>query len=258
MSAPISLDPRRDANVLMETRGFTREFIRAEGFVLFSYIKVSEPGKPLMVYIEGDGLAWKSRSRLSDDPTPLRQVTLRLAALDPAPNVAYLARPGQFLSHNELKKVDPDYWSDKRFSEEVIRSIDAAVDSLTAKAGASRVSLIGYSGGGAVAALVTARRNDVTSLRTVAGNLDPDEVSRIHRVSPLRGLDPISAAESVSRIPQVHFVGSEDKVVMPAIAERFRTASGAPDRVRVRIIEGASHDTGWVERWPELLADAPE
>ncbi len=258
-TAPISLDPRRDADGLMEARGFKKEFVRTEDFLLCTYVKVSAPGMPLTVYVEGDGMAWKSRNRLSDDPTPLRQVALKLAAIDPSPNVAYLARPGQFLPQRELERVSPDHWSEKRFADEVIRSADEAVGRLAGKAQARQVHLVGYSGGAAVAVLTAARRGDVASLRTVAGNLDPDEVNRLHRVSPLRGsLIPIDAAERLSGIPQVHFVGAADKVVAPVIAERFRAASGVQARVRIRIIEGASHDKGWSERWLELLADAPE
>jgi dienelactone hydrolase len=213
----------------------------------------------LRVYIEGDGFAWVSRDRPSIDPTPRNPVALRLALLDPNPATVYLARPCQYVLQEAPGACRESYWTDERFSEAVIRSMDRALEALKAAAGAQRVELVGYSGGGAVAALVAARREDVISLMTVAGNLDTEEVSRIHRVSPLKNsLNPMGVAHRIRGIPQVHFVGAADKVVTPVVAERFRAASGAPDRVRIRIIEGVSHDTGWAERWPELLADAPE
>lgn len=49
----------------------------------------------LTIYIEGDGLAWLSRARPSDDPTPNHALGLQLALRHPDNAVAYLARPCQ-------------------------------------------------------------------------------------------------------------------------------------------------------------------
>ena len=38
----------------------------------------------LHIYIEGDGLSWRSRRRVSQDPTPTRPTGLMLAAADPS------------------------------------------------------------------------------------------------------------------------------------------------------------------------------
>lgn len=254
---PVTLDPRRDADVMMEREGFAGDIADYGTFLLKTYSRILEPGAPVHVYIEGDGRAWRTRTRLSDDPTPVRHTVLKLAMLDPAPNVLYVARPGQYLSHRDLAKVNPVYWSDKRFSEEVISAVNAAISRTAAQAGGGSVHLIGYSGGGAVAILLAAHRTDVASVRTVAGNLDPDHVNRLHGVSPLRGsLNPVDRAADVRRIPQIHFIGSSDTVIPEPVARSFMEAGGS-ECVRIRLVQGASHESGWDTRWRELLSEIP-
>jgi len=102
--------------------------------------------------------------------------------------------------------------------------------------------------------LVAAGRSDVVGVRTVAGNLDPKELSKYHRVSQLDGSkDPIDAAGKVAHIPQRHFVGSRDKIVPPSIAESFVRMEGDKGYARITVVDGVSHNHGWQKRWRELL-----
>ncbi len=233
--------------------GFEKSYIKTGRFVLTSYSRIKHAGAPVNIYIEGDGVSWVSRARLSDDPTPLEDLILELAVLDPAENVAYLARPGQY-SASGIPECDPSYWSGKRFSEEVIESMNEAIGKLIGKAGASEVNLIGYSGGAAVAVLIAARRTDVISLRTIAGNLDTDAVNRYNHVTPFKdSLNPIEEAEKIKDIPQRHFIGSNDRIIPYSIAESFVEAEGGKRGECITIVEGATHTTGWREHWKELL-----
>jgi hypothetical protein len=234
--------------------GFEKSFIDASPFTLTAYARCRNQGDPLHVYIEGDGMAWLSRTRLSDDPTPRTPLILKLAVLDPESNVAYLARPGQYAA-NGAPGCEAAYWSDKRFAREVVDAMSRAVDELRTRTGAGAIHLVGYSGGAAIAVLVAARRSDVVSLRTVAGNLDPDAVNRYHRVSPLAdSQNPMEAAAKLKDLPQRHFVGSLDGVIPPGIAETFLLRAGKPDFRGITVVPGATHTQGWIERWKELLA----
>jgi dienelactone hydrolase len=217
---------------------------------------MGEPGKDLHVYIEGDGYAWVTRHRVSGDPTPRRPVALELAAEDPSPNVVYLARPCQYTPVEMDPACEEAYWTGKRFSEEVIGSMDQALDKFVRDARSPGIHLTGYSGGGAVAALVAARRQDVKSLRTVAGNLDPKGLNEYHEVSPLdrNSLDPLEVAGKLSAIPQHHFTGSEDPVIPAFIAERFAEKSKGSNCVHIIKVSDADHVNGWKEAWPRLLA----
>lgn len=233
--------------------GFTKNLIRGHDFVLLSYVRIGETGKPLVIYIEGDGLAWESRSRVSSDPTPADPLVMRLAALDPSPNVAYLARPGQYTSMG-ASPCDAKYWTVKRFSPEVIEDMDLAVSRLRDMAGAQSVSLVGYSGGGAVAVLLAARRGDVVSLRTIAGNLDHVAVSKWNNVSPLEGsLNPIDYADKLKGLPQRHFIASDDKVVPSYVAESFAEKSGDEKHESITVVRGITHYSGWENKWRDLL-----
>jgi pimeloyl-ACP methyl ester carboxylesterase len=134
--------------------------------------------------------------------------------------------------------------------------MDQAVGRFARDAQSTGIDLIGYSGGGAVAALIAARRQDVKSLRTVAGNLDPNGLNEYHEVSPLdeRSLDPMAIAAKLAAIPQYHFTGTEDPVVPALIAENFSKRSGKSACIHILPVRGADHVNGWAEAWSRLLA----
>ncbi len=249
LSGCATLGPLVDRAVTSENiareAGFEKEIVPTQDFHLTSYHKIARPGEPIHFYIEGDGLAWLSRTDLSMDPTPGNPVALKLAAEDHSSNIVYLARPCQ---HSSLMTDDlcknPAYWSTRRFSEEVIAAENEAVDYFVKKSGAREITLSGYSGGGAVAVLVAARQSDVSFITTYAGNLDTDAFVRHHKVSPLTGsLNPRDFVDRVSHIPQKHYVGSKDKVIPRSIAESF----GVGEIIEVA---GATHENGW-----HLLSD---
>jgi pimeloyl-ACP methyl ester carboxylesterase len=236
-----------------EKSGFRKELIDTGDFTILAYSRIKKLGMSLVIYIEGDGSAWETRTRLSEDPTPRDPLVIKLAAIDPSPNVAYLARPGQYTLIG-ASSCNPSYWSDERFSETVVKAMDQAVEHLKSKYGAKEVSLIGYSGGGAIAVLVAARRGDITKLRTVAGNLDHVSVSNYHGVSSLGGsLNPIDVATGIAILPQRHFAGESDNVIPSFIARSFVKRAGDKNYDRVIIVKGATHSAGWVEQWAELL-----
>jgi hypothetical protein len=102
------------------------------------------------------------------------------------------------------------------------------------------------------------RRKDVVSLRTVAGNLDTEAVNRYHHVSAMPGSrNPIDAAEALAGVPQVHFIGAADSTVRAIVAAEFAARTRMDSCLRIVTVEGASHETGWSERWPELLGQTP-
>ncbi|MCK9196785.1 MAG: hypothetical protein M0P16_07350 [Syntrophales bacterium] len=230
--------------------------LKTSSFTLTAYSRASRPGGTLNLYIEGDGSAWIIPAWRSLDPSPRNPLVLEMAALDPAANVAYLARPGQYPAPDS-SRVDPAYWSDKRFAPEVIAAMNEAIDSLKAITGAGKINLVGYSGGAAIAVLITTRRSDIISLRTVAGNLDPEAVNRFHHVSPLTGsLNPMDVADKLKGLPQRHFIGPKDTVIPSFIASSFVKRAGSPDGLEITVVKGASHSKGWREQW-KLLLEVP-
>ena len=105
--------------------------------------------------------------------------------------------------------------------------------------------------------LIAAKRKDVASIRTIAGNLDLRTMDKIHHTSPLsESLDPMAAAKEVRHIPQVHFSGAKDKVVPSVVAYNFVRAARLSDD-HVVVIRDASHNNNWNKHWPKLLKHVP-
>ncbi|NWB46007.1 alpha/beta hydrolase family protein [Pseudomonas gingeri] len=246
-------DPNRHAETLAHTAHLQREQVDTDSFVLTSFYRITRPDLPLTLYIEGDGLAWRSRTTPSENPTPHQAEGLALAAADPAANVVYLARPCQFTPLAISPRCDKAYWTQKRFAEEVVVAMNQAVSHFALQVPGQRIHLVGYSGGAALAVLIAARRSDVASLRTVAGNLDHAEVNRLHHVSAMpESLNAIDVAPHVALIPQLHFSGADDSVVPPVIAQRFVSAA-ASRCAQSQIVPGMSHESDWARLWPALL-----
>ena len=246
-------DPNAHADAMAQPAGLQRAQVQAGIFVLTSYSRIARPDKPLTVYIEGDGLAWRSRYQPSDDPSPHNALGLGLAVADASPNVLYLARPCQFTPMAANPRCAVTYWTDRRYSEEVVASMNAAVTQYMRRLPGQRVNLVGYSGGGAVAVLIAARREDVATLRTVAGNLDHTAVNRLHQVSPMPdSLNAIDVARQIAAIPQLHISGADDKVVPASIARAFAAAVGPC--ARLRVVDGMAHESDWPAKWPGLLS----
>ncbi|GAB1233908.1 alpha/beta hydrolase [Ferrigenium sp. UT5] len=215
------------------------------------------PTDTLTVYIEGDGLAWLSRSQASDDPTPLNPIGLQLALRQPQGVAAYLARPCQYVESNDTKNCSATYWTGGRFAPSVIESSSQAVSFLKQRVGANKLVLVGYSGGGAVAALVAARRNDVIELVTVAGNLDHREWTRNHQVPALQGsLNPADEWQSLAEISQRHFVGEHDEVVSRSVADAYSARFPAAQKPSVITVPKFDHVCCWVAQWNTLWSSA--
>jgi len=248
------------AEQLAQQAGWQKLRIPTEKFVLSAYLKQPQAqADTLTIYIEGDGLAWLTPSQASSDPTPRNPVGLQLALRHPqhlqaqGNAAAYLARPCQYVAAEDARNCRQAYWTDRRFSAEVIEASDQAISVLKQRIGAGKLVLVGYSGGGAVAALVAARRNDVLQLITVAGNLDHRAWTAQHQVPPLEGsLNPADAWRALVNLPQRHFVGARDEVVSRAVVEAYAVRFPVQQRPKIIVMPDFDHVCCWVERWSEI------
>lgn len=212
----------------------------------------------LTIYIEGDGLAWLSPDMPSDDPTPLNPVALKLALAQPSGRAVWLARPCQYPAPN-APICARRYWTNARYAPDVIAAMDAAVTQLKTTYGAAQLQLVGYSGGGAVATLVAARRHDVSRLITLAANLDTARWTQLLGLSPLDGsLNPADAAPALPFTVQWHYAGADDAVVPPAVAQSYADHYPVAQRPHVTVVPGFDHDCCWVRDWPRLWATLPQ
>ncbi len=240
----------------VENWGKERQFLAmpllAGAFDLLALQRVTGTSNTLTIYIEGDGAAWSTRYHPPRDPTPQKPVALALAAADPSPAVVYLGRPCQYLDERALANCSPIWWTTHRFSTEVLTAYEQALDTLKAQSSATKLRLVGYSGGGVIATLLAIRRRDVASLITVASPLALGEWTRLQGISALNNsLDPL--IETGSLPPATHWIGMGDELVPVSVVETFAQKKGGT----VRSVKGYDHDCCWTNAWKQLLKESP-
>lgn len=202
----------------------------------------------LTIFIEGDGSSWRSRTQPSNNTTPNNPVALKLAIKNQSSNsnTVYLARPCQYIDLKTQPYCNYKYWTSHRFSEEIVESTNEAINILKDNYKADKIELVGYSGGGAIAALLSARRQDIIKLTTVAGNLDTDAWTSHHNISPLSGsLNPADYWKSLLHIPQTHYVGNNDRIIPPFITQSYVDRFPETARPEIIIIDKVDHNCCW-------------
>ncbi len=211
-----------------------------------------DPGNsgPLWVFIDGDGSPWiRGGTEIAADPTPHRPLALGLARATPGA-VLYLGRPCYFAARRD-PACSPELWTRGRYGEAVVDSLAAAVNGFAAAHGKTRIVLVGYSGGGALAALLAPRVPQTTALITIAANLDTDRWTLLHGYTALSGsLNPALLPPPPPQVVQIHLVGDKDLNVPPtAMTGYFQHAPAAT----VWHYDGFDHSCCWESAWPRIL-----
>ena len=143
-------------------------------------------------------------------------------------------------------------WTSARYSDEVVQSMIAAVQTFVNSRDSRHIVLVGYSGGGTLAMLMAPRLKNVKGVVTIAGNLDVDAWTTKHQYATLIGsLNP--AALSDSRIPTIHMIGLRDDNIPPAILARYFAQHPSAQVWRYPDFD---HVCCWASDWPDLLARA--
>lgn len=237
---------------LAKKAGWHAHTMHSSRFTLQTY-RSPAPKKAnrLTIYIEGDGLAWLSETMPSTNPTPIVPTGLQMAIHDQKNNpIVYLARPCQYVLKEEWAGCRQAYWTNLRFSPEVINAMNQAVDRLKNEYRAQHIVLIGYSGGGTIATLIAARRTDVIQLTTIAAILDTDFWVRHERLTPLYGsLNPADAWENLTNVPQTHWVGGKDTVAPKDVALAYGKRFPATKKPSIRVIPSFDHACCWATDW---------
>lgn len=244
------------ADSIAQKSQLIKSIIKTDKFDLTSFHnKSNSENDVLIIYIEGDGHAWKSKYRISENPTPENPVALKLAAIDPRPNVFYLARPCQYLNKIKLQKCSSMYWSSHRYSIDVVSAINQAMSKIKAGNNYSKIELIGFSGGGVIAMLVAALRDDVSKIITIASNIDHVAWSKHHAVSLLEAsLNPIDFIDDLKNIKQLHLWGKKDKVVPVKTQMRLIKGFEKNRLFEYKVLPDYTHTCCWEDYWTHALA----
>lgn len=203
---------------------------------------------PLWIFIESDGRPWTQGGRVPAlDPTTQNPLALELAGRTQHP-VLYLGRPC-------YDRMTPDaactstWWTDARYSQPVIDSMVSAIRHYQERGGYSRLVLVGYSGGGTLAVLVSRHLAGVVGVITIAANLDVTAWSEHHRYLPLTtSLNPADL-EPQHMWPEIHLVGANDEVVPASTTQRYFERNPGAEVWRY---ERFGHVCCWREEWPQI------
>ncbi|WP_051785952.1 alpha/beta hydrolase family protein [Endozoicomonas numazuensis] len=222
-------------------------------------LKAWTPKQPttqkLRIYIEGDGKAWLKRGIPSTNPTPVNRLVHSLMLEDPHTDIAYLGRPCQYIL---TQACNQSVWTFDRYDSNSLASINEAIDHLKEAGNYKEVEIIGYSGGATLALLSAAHRNDVKSIWTLAGNLDPRFTNEFHQVTPMpSAMNPIDFQKQLQQIPQLHFYGSKDPIIPYQISKHYTQKSIDKKCISVIRVEDATHSKGWKESWNRLIKIIP-
>ncbi|MCQ2913655.1 MAG: hypothetical protein MJ247_00470 [Alphaproteobacteria bacterium] len=216
--------------------GMSFETYETKDFNIATWTKQNIKQKSkLKVYIEGDGLAWLTPTRPSMDPTPKNQLVLTWASNDPG-NTVYMARPCQFV-FTEDKCYSNYWWTNGRFSPEVINAMDFTFSKVLEKYNPESVELVAYSGGATVAIILASKHLDVVkSLITIEGVIDHAKWTSWHDDTPLTGsLNAADYLNKISGIKQLHIIGGKDTTVPLKLAKTW------VDNKKILVVKNAKH-----------------
>lgn len=204
-------------------------------------------GEILHIYIEGDGVPWSNRYTISKDPTPGNPLALKLMSQD-ANLAIYIGRPCYFGNHSSFPCSETQ-WTNGRYGEDIIDSMEVAINSYITHHKINKIILIGYSGGSVIASLLANRMPETQLYITIAGNLDIKAWTNYHGYSELdQSLNPTVVLKNKD-ITGVHLMGKKDSNVPPHLNEQFiKQTDGIPI-----IFPNFDHICCWEQNWNDTL-----
>lgn len=216
---------------------FIYKEIKTDTFNLASWQKITDHKGIYKVYIEGDGYAFDRHGYPTNDPTPKGTLVREIAFGDKNSNVIYIARPCQFVKSSICSQR---HWTTARFAPEVVSSEYQAIKDIV---GNSPVVLVGFSGGAQVAGLIATAKHglNVKKIITIAGNLDHHNWTNYHNLLPLsESLNLADYYFNFIKIPQLHYVGGNDDVILPHMVEEFIKGNA-----NIIVVPEANHNNKW-------------
>jgi len=237
---------------LLEENRYKKSIFYTKYFDIFSVSSIGDcKNNQITIYIEGDGLSWITKNILSKNPTPSNPIALKLMMQDNSKCKIYLSRPCQYTN---IEKCENKFWNEARFSNDVIKAYIEILDSIKRDYKNSSFKLIGYSGGGAIATILSAKREDITFLITVAGNLDIEKWINTHNISKLNeSLNPADFTKNLENLHQIHLIADDDKNISIDIFLSFKNRFENSKNVKHKIFNDFTHSKGWVENWNNII-----
>lgn len=213
--------------------------------------------KHAVIYLEGDGLVINKYGEVALNPTPTDPMALRLASIDERPiSKIVVNRPFQYIAVNKNRSPEnltSKYWTTARYSNEVIQAILVIIKTYQQLFRFDTIEIVAYSGGAAVALLLAPELNHLTRIVSFAGNLDHVSWTRYHDTQPLiHSLDPLQNIDAIVKVPQIHFVGTDDDNTTLDLAHYYQQQL-ASNNVKIVPVSRFSHDSDWPQIWQRFI-----
>lgn len=236
--------------------GLRSELIAGKGYQhrVYEHKPAEATGGDLHIYIGGDGTPWLQGRYPAEDPTPKYATALELIISDKGPAI-FVARPCYYGTRHQDPACHPRLWTSARYSGEVVASTLAVIQRYQQLYNPTRLILIGFSGGGAIATLLAPQLDGDVYLVTLAGNLDITAWTELHGYLPLtESLNPADFKLQTADLPQLHLMGGLDEEVPASIIQDY---SRGLSPASLREYSGIDHNCCWLEVWQEVLAERP-
>jgi hypothetical protein len=126
-----------------------------------------------------------------------------------------------------------------------------ALDASKSRYNGIKFNLVGYSGGATIALMLASNRSDVNSIRTIAGNLNHNQLSVLTKTTPL--YQSISSNDFIFKtknVPQIHYYGSKDEVIPNQIYLNYLNSFAKSSCVKIIEVAGFKHTSkDWEHFW---------
>lgn len=231
--------------------------VAAGPFTLKGYERVHQKGEVADLYIEGSDFVTVDGTISELNPTPKRPVGLELAAMDPNANVIWLARPCQYRKSMVGEASCPTkYLTTHMFAPEVLTAYNTALSDIKARYQLTGFNLVGFGSGGGLAAILAGQRDDVKTLRTVAGLLDTQTYAATHGLPGFEAsFNPIDSVPNLVNKPQHHYIAQFDGVVPNTVYHSFAQAFGDDRCLGYTFIQDVDHTYAWQDNWAALVKE---
>lgn len=201
-----------------------------------------------LIFIEGDGVSWVDKFTKSNNPTPKDPVSLKIMLNDQRKcTKIYLARPFQYI---DFEGDFSYFWTNGRYSKKILQVYHKVINQLKIELGLENFDLLGYSGSGAILAILACTRDDVKSFTTFAGNIDHIEWSKYHGISIMKdSIDPMIYKDKLSLIKQIHHVGEYDDNITQDLVKNYLKKINCKNNCNLNIVQGFNHYSNWGIFW---------
>jgi pimeloyl-ACP methyl ester carboxylesterase len=206
---------------------------------------------PVLVFIEGDGTPWTHGGRrAASDPTSRHPLALQLFSATGHP-AWYISRP----CYDGLRSAGctPELWTSGRYSEGVVTSLAAALNTQLHRDHNRKAILIGHSGGGALAVLLARRVNNTLGIISIGANLDTAAWTGRHGYLPLTGSLNPADQPVLQGVIHVLLSGLRDRNVPLATVSRYLERNPA---TIVTTYPRFDHGCCWTREWQIILPAA--